>query len=59
MIDLKGFEIYLREEELSENTIDSYMTTMKQFARKYDEMNTNNALEFKQSFMNFKPKQAF
>ena len=25
MIDLKGFEKYLREEELAENTIDSYI----------------------------------
>lgn len=56
MIDLKGFEIYLREEELAENTIDSYMATMKQFASRYDIINKNNVLEFKQSFIKFKPK---
>ena len=56
MIDLKGFELYLREEELSENTIDSYMMTMKQYAARYNEINKTNALEFKQSFMKFKPK---
>lgn len=56
MIDLKGFELFLKEEELAQNTIDSYMTTMRQYASRYDEINKTNAIEFKQSFMSFKPK---
>ncbi len=56
MIDLEGYKNYLYEEELSPNTIESYMTGIKQFSKKYGEVTKPNILEFKAYLSNrFKP----
>lgn len=48
MLKLKEFENYLREEELSENTISSYIHNLKQYEKLYgDDFSKNNVIEFK------------
>lgn len=56
-IDIEGFRNYLYEEELSENTVDCYMTGLKQFCAIYKEMTKPNLIAFKQSLIQkgFKP----
>ena len=49
MIDIKGFERYLREEELAENTIEVYMRGVKQYKQFYKEITKDNLIRFKQS----------
>lgn len=57
MINLEGFEAYLIEDELSENTRSSYLDTMKKFAERYDDFTKENALAFKVWYMKtYKPK---
>lgn len=45
--DLRGFENWLYEEELSANTIDGYMRGVKIFFRRYKELNKENLIDFK------------
>lgn len=56
-IDTDGFRNYLYEEELSQNTVDSYMTGLRQFSAVYDEMSKANLISYKQSLIakGFKP----
>ena len=58
MIDMEGFRNYLLEEELSNNTIDSYMRSLRQFSEQYDEMTKANMIGFKQGLIakGLKPK---
>ena len=51
MIDLKGFEKYLREEELAENTIDSYIRGVKIYSRFYNRVSKQNLIDFKQKMI--------
>lgn len=57
MIDFDGFRNYLYEEELSKNTMDCYMLSLKQFGEQYDEITKPNMIAFKQGLINkgFKP----
>lgn len=57
MIDIKGFRNYLYEEELSQNTMDSYLFSLKQFCACYDEVTKVNLIAFKQGLLGkgFKP----
>lgn len=48
MIDLEGFRHYLYEEEMSKNTVSSYMRALKIYAERYDEITKGNLIEFKQ-----------
>lgn len=56
-IDVEGFRNYLYEEELSQNTINCYMLSLRQFYERYDEMTKANMIGFKQSLIakGFKP----
>lgn len=57
MIDIDGFRNYLYEEELSQNTIATYVKGLEMYAKKYNEITKPNLIEFKQSLMgNFKPQ---
>lgn len=57
MIDVDGFRAYLYEEELSKNTIDSYIYGLKAYSEKYDEITKPNLIEFKAALNeSFKPK---
>lgn len=57
MIDLEGFKDYLYEEELSENTIDCYMTAMKLYSSMFAEMTKRNLILYKTRLMEkYKPK---
>ena len=57
MIDFEGFRAYLYEEELSKNTIDSYLFGLKRYAEQYEEISKANVVEFK-TYLNerFKPQ---
>ena len=51
------FETYLRKENLSENTIASYLMTIRLFNEQYDEINKKNLLAFKGYLVEtYKPK---
>lgn len=51
------FETYLRKENLSENTIFSYVWTVNSYFSHYDEISRENLLAFKGQLMeNYKPK---
>lgn len=57
MIDIEGFQNYLYEEELSKNSIATYVRGVQRFAELFDEVTKPNLLEFKQFLMsNFKPQ---
>ena len=57
MIDVEGFQAYLWEEELSKNTIESYVFSLKRYAERYDEISKSNVIEFKSYLIeNFKPQ---
>lgn len=47
MIDFEGFRAYLYEEELSKNTIESYIFGLKLYAERYEEISKANVVEFK------------
>ena len=51
MIDLKGFEEYLREEELAENTIDVYMRGVRQYSGMYKRITKRNLIDFKKKMI--------
>lgn len=54
---LEEFRAYLIEEERADNTIDSYMTTLKLFFSMFPEINKTNMLQFKQKLLQVnKPK---
>ncbi len=54
--ELKRFRDYLVEEEMSENTINSYTRAVKQFFEHYPTLNKANILSWKQDMMKaFKP----
>ncbi len=51
------FETHLRKENLSENTIASYLMTIRLFNEQYDEINKKNLLAFKGYLVEtYKPK---
>lgn len=57
MIDLKGFEKYLREEELAENTICAYVYAVKKYSELYKRISKQNLIDFKQKMIEkFSPK---
>jgi hypothetical protein len=51
MIDIDGFKEYLYEDEVSENTIDSYITGVKKYAAMFDEVTKANLIEFKKALL--------
>ena len=54
---MKGFKSFLIEEELSENTRESYIWTMQKFSEQYSEFNKENAILFKADYVkSFSPK---
>ena len=56
-IDIKGFEKYLREEELADNTIEVYMRGVMQYAELYKDITKENLIEFKQRMIEkYSPK---
>ena len=46
-IDIKEFELYLWEKELSENTITSYRIHLTDYSSKYDDITKTNLIEWK------------
>lgn len=57
---IKEFETYLLELERSENTIDSYCSSVTIFFSKYPELNKKNMLDFKKwQLEEWKPKTAY
>ena len=48
MIDIDGFRQYLYEEEMSKNTVISYLHAVELYAAKYDEITKGNLIEYKQ-----------
>lgn len=57
MIDIEGFRNYLYEEELSKNTIDTYVRGVKKYAEMFNEITKPNLIEFKKYLVeNFKPQ---
>ena len=58
MIDFDGFQDYLYEEELSQNTIKCYLTGLRQYSEQWDEITKPNLIAFKQSLIEkgLKPK---
>lgn len=57
MIDIDGFLNYMYEEELSENTRNSYIFAVKSFAKKFDEVSKQNIVAWKQELMESKSPQ--
>lgn len=54
---LTGFKEYMIEEELSENTISSYMRSVRNFFEKFDDLNKQNLVLWKEQLSkNFSPK---
>ena len=57
MIENKKFERHLRESNLSENTISSYMFAIKQYGQQYDDVTQKKLREYKVWLIeNYKPK---
>ena len=57
MYDIEGFQDYLAEEELSENTIEVYVCGVKKYARMFGEITKSNLIAFKKYLtQNFKPQ---
>ena len=57
MIENEKFERHLRESNLSENTISSYMFAIKQYAQQYDDVTQKKLREYKVWLIeNYKPK---
>lgn len=57
MLDLDGFADYLYEEELSQNTINSYMLSAKRFDAMFGEVSKKNIIAYKQWLLErFKPQ---
>jgi len=57
MIDIEGFKTYMYEEELSKNTVESYLRGIREYAALYDEVTKPNYIEFKRILMEkVKPK---
>ena len=55
MIDIDGFRNYLYEEELSQNTIATYIKGLEMYAERYNEITKPNLIEFKRYLLeNFK-----
>ena len=55
--ELEAFKNYLTEEELSQNTIQSYLFSVRKFFESYPELNKLNAIAWKESLMQkFSPK---
>ena len=52
MSDLKGFVAWLREDEMSQNTIDQYSFSVREFFSKYDELTKANLIDYKQWLLN-------
>lgn len=48
MIDIVGFEQYLYEEEMSQNTVKSYLHAVQQFAQHHAEISKGDLIAFKQ-----------
>ena len=48
MIDIDGFERYLYDEELSKNTRESYMFSIKKFAENFDTVTKANIISWKE-----------
>ena len=48
MIDIDGFRQYLYEEEMSRNTVISYIKAVTLYAEKHDEITKGNLIEYKQ-----------
>lgn len=56
---LAGFEKYLRNKALSENTIETYATGMKKFFEKFDDVNSDTVREYNDALIRgSKPKSA-
>lgn len=51
MIDIKGFERYLREEELAEATIETYIRTAEQFSESYGKPDKESLLLYKTAML--------
>lgn len=57
MIDIEGFREYLYEEEMSANSIDTYITGVKKYSEMFDEITKSNLITYKKHLIdNFKPK---
>lgn len=57
MIENEKFERHLRESNLSENTISSYMFAIKQYGQQYDDITQKKLREYKVWLIeNYKPK---
>ncbi|MBR1382766.1 MAG: tyrosine-type recombinase/integrase [Ruminococcus sp.] len=57
MLDIEGFKNYLYEEELSPNTIDTYILGIRKYVARYDEVTKANLIDFKKWLMErFKPQ---
>lgn len=57
MIDIEGFRNYLYEEELSENTIKTYIRGVRRYSEMFDEITKPNLISFKKYLVdNFKPQ---
>ena len=57
MIDIEGFQNFLYEEELSKNTISTYLYTMEKYGEMFDDITKPNLIAFKKHLSeNFKPK---
>lgn len=57
MIDIDGFVQYMYDEELSENTRESYVFAVKDFAEKFDDISKQNVIAWKQELMGSKSPQ--
>lgn len=51
MIDINGFERYLCDEELSKNTRESYLFSIRDFAKKFDSVTKANIISWKQNLL--------
>ena len=51
MIDIDGFEEYLCDEELSKNTRESYMFSVRDFAKNFETVTKENIISWKQNLL--------
>lgn len=51
--EIDDFEVYLMEEELSENTRSSYIYAVSLFFEEYDEVNKTNLIKWKAQLLNY------